>query len=333
MSKPRLFYLDSVRAFATIVILLTHYNAIYLYAGIPEKAVISTTVCNLYIGDFGVSLFLIISGASLMYVYEEKLDLKTFYKKRFLNIFPMFWIAYVIAFLLYFYRNGNIGAAPKRNIIFSILGMDSYLAELGMQTFVRVGLWFLGFIIIVYLFFPLLRKGVNDYCKITIVIVGILYICSVLFLKNYCNPTIILTTRLPEIVFGMIFVKYIKNVNPYVAILSLGVCIANTVLKPTFSSNIQTTYVGIAAFLVLVFIAKYVKWKAVKNICSVICKYSYPCFIVHFQILHRVTSHFDIYALTKNQSILVFLIGSCVVAVASWLLYHVEQKVRLLFTS
>ena len=66
MSKERLFYLDFVRAFATIVILLTHYNAIYLYAGMPEKAVISTTVCNIYIGDFGVSLFLIISGAALM---------------------------------------------------------------------------------------------------------------------------------------------------------------------------------------------------------------------------------------------------------------------------
>lgn len=83
MQKQRLFYLDFVRAFATIIILLTHYNAIYLWADIPEKAVITTRVCNLYIGDLGVSLFLIISGAALMYVYEEQLDLKTFYKNDF----------------------------------------------------------------------------------------------------------------------------------------------------------------------------------------------------------------------------------------------------------
>ena len=326
MQKQRLFYLDFVRAFATIVILLTHYNAIYLWAGIPEKAVITTRVCNLYIGDFGVSLFLIISGAALMYVYEEQLDLKTFYKKRFLNIFPMFWIAYVIAFLINFYINGNVGDAPKVNIIFSILGIDQYLSAFGVKTFSLVGEWFLGFIMIVYILFPLLRKGVNDYRKITMVIVGVIYVCSVMFL----DQSYIITMRLPEILFGMIFVKYIKRVNSYVASLALVVCVLNTVLKPQFNGNLQTTYVGICAFLILVFIAQYINCKVIKNICSMICKYSYPCFIVHHRILLRVTSHFDIYTITKNQSVLVFLIGCCVVGVASWLLYQLEKKMKAL---
>ena len=78
MKKERLFYLDFIRTIATISILLTHFNAIYIFS-YPEqsdKAVITSRVFGLYIGDFGVSLFFIISGAALMYIYGEKMDLK-----------------------------------------------------------------------------------------------------------------------------------------------------------------------------------------------------------------------------------------------------------------
>lgn len=87
MKKERLFYLDFVRAIAVISIVITHFNARFLYLNppMPEKAVLTTNVGNLYIGDWGVSLFFIISGAALMYIYQEKCDWKLFYKKRFFS--------------------------------------------------------------------------------------------------------------------------------------------------------------------------------------------------------------------------------------------------------
>ena len=107
MKKERLFYLDFVRAVAAVSIVITHFNARYLYLNppMPEKAVLTTTVSNIYIGDWGVSLFFIISGAALMYVYEKKCELKTFYKKRFFSIYPMFWMAYIAAFIYSFYAD------------------------------------------------------------------------------------------------------------------------------------------------------------------------------------------------------------------------------------
>lgn len=59
MRKERLFYLDFIRAIATISIIMTHFNARYIYAGAQYiyKAIISTTFFNIYIGDWGVSLF------------------------------------------------------------------------------------------------------------------------------------------------------------------------------------------------------------------------------------------------------------------------------------
>ena len=157
--KKRCFYLDFIRAVAVICILLTHYNANYIYMNDPsalKKAVITTKVANIYIGDFGVALFLIISGAALMYTYGESLDLKSFYKKRFQSIYPMFWIAYVIAFSYSFLANkGFIWSLPKGRILLSVLGMDGYLGTV-IPTFYLLGEWFLGFIIIIYILFPLL---------------------------------------------------------------------------------------------------------------------------------------------------------------------------------
>ena len=152
--------MDFVRAMATLLIVLTHYNAIFLYTNpqMPEKAVISLEVFKLYIGNLGVSLFLIISGAALFYVYENKMNIKTFYKKRFLNIYPMFWIGYVGYFLWRFYCNRGINPdIPRWKIIYSILGMDAYLTAFGDVNFYIVGEWFLGFIILFYLVYPFLQ--------------------------------------------------------------------------------------------------------------------------------------------------------------------------------
>ena len=103
--KERIFYLDFIRAAATLLIILTHYNALFLYTSpqMPEKAVITCYFSNVYIGDLGVSLFLIISGAALMYVYKEKCRVGEFYKKRFWSIYPLFWIGYLGFFFYSFY--------------------------------------------------------------------------------------------------------------------------------------------------------------------------------------------------------------------------------------
>ena len=131
MKRERIFYLDFIRALAVILILLTHYNALFLYMDPQplDKVVITYKICNLYIGDFGVSLFFIISGAALMYVYENSCNLAKFYKKRFVAIYPMFWITYIIAFVIQkLVYHADYSGIPKQNILYTIFGFDSYYA-------------------------------------------------------------------------------------------------------------------------------------------------------------------------------------------------------------
>lgn len=290
--KPRLFYLDWIRAIAAILIVVTHFNNPYLE---PTRFFVNRPF-GIYIGGLGVSLFLIISGAALMYNYgdRESLDLRTFYTKRAKTLYPMFWVAFVVANILLFIRNNGYIFVPRHKItaIFSLFGMDGYASAFGVGTFYVLGEWFLGFIILFYIVFPLLRVGVNKMPIATVCIVLALYAATVAFFTFYQIPRvpsdILLTTRLPELVFGMIFVKFIKKVPHWLAAISF-VILAAQQLTHILKDNIAVTIVGIFAFLLLSYIGELVKsFKPLSACTKFISSYSYPIFLVHHVLIMQV---------------------------------------------
>lgn len=329
MKRERIFYLDFIRAIAVIMILLTHYNAIFLYLNPQQldKVVVTYQVCNIYIGAFGVTLFFIISGAALMYVYESKLAVVTFFKKRFVSLYPMFWIAWLCAFAVRFAIGERMDPSiPKASFLYTILGFDSYMSNV-QPTFYIVGEWFLGCIILIYLVFPLLRWGVNKKPVWTCVILLLLYFVGLFCYQTYFPKSVLLFVRLPEFVFGMLFIKYFKKVKLPIAAAALAVLIANTVLAPSWDTSIQTTYVGISAFLVLVFVSEYLKFSVVEKFTQFISKYSYAIFLVHHVLFYRVTGYFDLYHISTAQSYLIFAGSCCLIMVLSVGLNWVNDKV------
>lgn len=335
--KERIFYLDFIRAIAVCLVVLTHFNAIYIYMWDEvalQKVVFTWKIANLYIGDFGVSLFLIISGAALMYTYEEHLEIKEFYKKRFLSIFPMFWFAYLVAFLHSFWiHKGLEQGIPKQNIILSVLGMDEYLSEL-MPSFARVGEWFLGFIIIFYLVFPIIRKMMIKYPIGTAVITLFIYIILNIKYPFKINRSIFLFTRLPELLFGMYFIKYRRKISWKSALLGMTVILINSFIQVPFNKDIQTTYIGIAAFIVGVFVAGFLeKYNIMRKICSVLSKYSYAIFLAHHYIITQITSKFDLYSISVLESYILFILCCCVIAFFSYILYACNKRIFIIVRS
>ncbi|QOV20095.1 acyltransferase [Blautia liquoris] len=332
MKKERLFYLDFVRAVATIIIVLTHYNAIFLYTNppMPEKAVLGISFANVYIGDFGVSLFLTISGAALMYVYQEELKCRDFYRKRFLNIYPMYWIGFILAFLIEFYKNRGFNPdIPRYKIIYSFLGIDKYMSNFGDINFSLVGEWFLGLIIVFYLLFPLIRKWMNTSSISLGVIATIVFI--VFLVMNFDQNSILLPVLLPRILFGMYFVKSKRKVNLPVAVVSLAILVINYLAAPSINRDLQATYVGICGFLVLVYIADYLRWVPFRRLCSLICKYSYAIFIVHHMVILQIVSRMDLNALTRTYSYLLFMTCCIAVFAVAYLLQRIYDSIMELF--
>lgn len=118
----RLVYLDILRIFACLCILVIHFNATvsgyhtfsnFVY---PNHVFPNTYLGGVYLGHIGVGLFFIICGASLQYQYGiipiNRRAILNFYKKRALSLYPAFWIAWLIAtivsfFTMEFYRWQN----------------------------------------------------------------------------------------------------------------------------------------------------------------------------------------------------------------------------------
>lgn len=71
--QKRINYLDFIRAFATISIVIFHFNcsigAHAIYSNASRVPIVFYEYKNGNLGQIGVSLFFILSGASLMYVY------------------------------------------------------------------------------------------------------------------------------------------------------------------------------------------------------------------------------------------------------------------------
>ena len=326
--RERLFYLDAIRAFAAILIVITHFNNPFLV----NRPVFAYTPFGIYIGSLGVSLFLIISGAALMYTQgdKEKLNLKSFYWKRAKTIYPMFWIAFIVANLFHLWRSGwTFTGVPAWRAIFSVFAVDGFVANMHVTTFYTLGEWFLGFILIFYAVFPLLRLGVKKHPTITALIVALLYVGTILNGKTILQlpQDLLLTVRLPELVFGMYFVRYIKKVSTPVGVGAIVLLVLQQ-WKEFLTGNLAVTVVGIAFFLALVWICQLIgkPGKVIEAPTNWVSKYSYAIFLTHHVIIVDIFAYFSQYSTwTQSQIYGLFFADLTIIFIASWVLFYVEK--------
>lgn len=154
-APARLFYLDWIRVICTLLIVIYHFP-LSLSGG-------TDWLHSTRNGRWGVAVvyvFFMISGAALFHCYKNREDFSAlrYLKKRWLRLFPLYYLAYLGGFLASFWVLGRTyDAIPSSAIIWTIFGIDGYLADI-VPTFVMVGEWFLGAILFIYLLFPLLRS-------------------------------------------------------------------------------------------------------------------------------------------------------------------------------
>ena len=131
--RERILYFDLIKLIAMLCVFVCHFTRSLEAAGVGfDFKILPDTVFSVYLGSFGVTLFFIVSGAALMYVYEEKIDIKTYIIKRLKGIYPLFWLTYLFAFFITFYENAGMNQGiPKARIIYSILGCDGNMLWFG----------------------------------------------------------------------------------------------------------------------------------------------------------------------------------------------------------
>lgn len=316
--KNRICSLDLVRVFACICVGVVHFNATvsgwntaggFVY---PNSFVPNFYLENrLYLGDIGVSLFFMLNGASMMLSYREG-NLKAFYKKRFLSIYPMFWMAYIVAHIYDFLMWKGSPPGDTMEFLLSIFCMDSYLVNIGMiqgSAFYKLGEWFLGAVIQLYILFPLLYWCVKK--KPVAVSVGVLlcYWGYILLAPKigWMLKISLFFLRVPELLLGMLFIRYDMRHKPKL-LLSLAACA--TAVAFIFRNQIfgLTLCVCICMFLFATLICLGERIKNQKA-CEFLAKagvMTYPIFLVHHWLIDRLSIGFDLANLGRRNTLMLF---------------------------
>lgn len=335
--KPkRIVSLELVRVFSCICVLICHFNASVCgwNNGLvhTQNLILPSYYFSLYSGDIGVSLFFMLSGASLMLSYKPN-NLKSYYKKRLIAIYPMFYIAWFLAFTYDFLRFKGIGGGTHPLwFLCTLSGMDGYFNMHGVAraaAFYKVGEWFLGCILLIYLVFPLIH-----YCLLKRPVLT--FIVSILLATPFINGAEIygykinqysFFVRIPEIILGMFFVKY--NMRDKKSIL-LAIGVSTAFLATLLRHHIPHFFVCVTAcmmlFAVLVCIGEKIANEKIQSLVIKAGALTYPVFLIHHWLSDRLVIGFDLANLSHTNIVFMCFLFVIWLIVLSNLLVGIKNR-------
>ena len=339
-SKNRILYYDVIRAVACLSVIIIHFNASFsAWSGrvfTYPNAVFPNFIFNqsVYLGDFGVSLFFILSGASMFRTYgERKVSLGEFYRKRFLSLYPMFQLAWFAATAVGVLVYGGIGSGGAGALLATFSGMDGYLLSLGyggLGAFYKVGEWFLGCMILLYLMMPLLLQGMKKHPLLTL---GLSVTVSILIHGETSN--IFFLRRVPEVVFGMAFDRYFCPRHGKARTLWAGGTLAGILALSTVGPKLVSAGYGLEAcvgicaltFLLLALLFQNARNAKLIRPVSWIARYSYPIFLIHHQVCDYMSTRFYLPDLPRRTLYFAFFVYLVITALLAVLLARTSRGV------
>jgi len=175
MKKQRIYILDLLRAIAIFLVLGIHilreiatfYHPVWLvnltqYFGVKDFFWVT-------LAGIGVVLFIILSGMVLEYNHgEEKYSYFSFIYKRLKRIYFTYWLCLALAIFL-------IGSASR--LWLDATGLMIFSGK-AWGSFAIPTAWFLGLILCLYLFYPLLSRSIKKSPYITLAILLIVSFIS-----------------------------------------------------------------------------------------------------------------------------------------------------------
>ncbi len=311
----RVLYLDLIRATAICLIILSHFNTHALEFKTFDTAIfwINSSVIDFSLqGSIGVSLFIILSGASLMLSTREGFDTKTFYKKRFLHIYPLLWVSYAASFsgLLLLHRP-TPNAAPA-TFLLTVVGLDGFLVY-AIPNFYLLGEWFLGFIIIMYAIFPAIRYLFLKRPLFTF----LLCFCITMMTGQYYHGAMAITRfpplRLAEFLFGMSFIYLFNSPRRTLILLFCGVSALLFYLSFFLPDPYGFLAPGVCLFVCLACMSQLLNAELLARTIRFVSEYSYGAFLIHHIFLTQALSIFkDLHLNYFNSYMLFALLLACI---------------------
>ena len=325
--EDRQSYFDLIRVFSTILIVSCHFSVCFVQYSISGFNNFFLYTANTDAGKMGVYLFFMLSGAALTWNYNRKeFKLISYYKKRYLKIFPLFYLSYLIFFIIKVIINEiNISDIIPSRFIWTILGMDYYLGG-EVPTYAIVGEWFTGAIIILYLIFPVLLflyKKQKSYLFTTIIIYSLYLITWYVHpLPHPANVESIFSDLL-YFWLGMMMVKEAEKIDKIDNLLLIALIVPLLLVHNSWDA-LTSSLVG--AILIWI-IARRVPANVYKNnkIFQIVSKYSYVIYLIHHQIIYLILKPFSNSYLNIGKSVVLYMVIWTVIVMTAALIYKIYE--------
>lgn len=197
--------LDVIRLAALLPVLCYHFCI--------EAARLGFAVPTLLIGramadwvEVGLAWFFLLSGAALCLQWRGRFRWRPYLAGRAAAMYPAFWLGFGALFLYGEVLHGNNAGIPRWKVLLSLVGLDGYLAPV-TTTFYKIGEWFLGVILLLYLVFPLLLWCMGSVRRRRVLLV--LMVALQLVWPQLCPPPLeaghTVLGRLPAFALGVWF--------------------------------------------------------------------------------------------------------------------------------
>ena len=348
---------DLIRAVSTVWIVLFHYSYTFVQYGVGGSHLYVMMYANGAWGALFVSLFFMLSGASLYYNWGDRITSFTgkggvldFYKRRWLAIFPMFYIAWFVFYLMYvisFDWLWNWGG-QYRKLILTFLGVDGYFMYREMNYY-TVGEWFLGAIIMLYVLYPLLQWCMKKIPIVTTILIVLLFGLNVArreipFMAPYnawiqISDNINMITCLMSFWIGMLLIRGGRRIITKATFIPALITALILMLIPLpVSILIVTPVLAVCFYIVLSYISIWLdskrdKWKLTvyDRIVGFFSKYSFAIFLVHHIVVQKMMALFTGKEMSLGMSILYFLLNLVIISVLAVLLSKATDFVLGLF--
>lgn len=190
-------YRNELFAFSIVSIIIFHFFENFFQSTTQTGIIILPAKCyKEIIGSIGVELFILLSGLGLYFSFKKNPDIKNFYAKRFVRILVPYGLFSSIAWLIITIIGGN--------------NFWRYIYNLSLISFWTNGnrmLWYIAFILVMYLAFPLIftivdsvHSGRNTLITVAVTYL-ILFACETIDSSTFKHIEIALW-RIPVFIIG-----------------------------------------------------------------------------------------------------------------------------------
>jgi len=225
--------LDALRAVAAVGVIFAHAYSVDVLPQVPILAKIS------YLGNFGVSLFFVLSGfvitRILITTHTNGSYFRTFYMRRLLRIFPLYYIGLLAYYFIPFLLDISDSIAPISDQFVYYSYMQNISRTFEWNAVGPGHYWSLAVEEHFYLLWPAvvyfaLKFNLRTLLHVSVFILIAVHILRFFMLKDGFNINVFTLTRLDQLVYGGIIavaeqrgLLVMKNLRVFIVTILLGI--------------------------------------------------------------------------------------------------------------